>query len=92
MAAGADDIANGALFQQRLLGDGGGLLVTDVAVERSHDRRGRLGVLAAALGVGLGTFDDSVREQPGCRGEQSGRFQHVARHHRHHHIDLQVAL
>ena len=68
------------------------LVVAEVPVECGCDRGGGLGVLAAARYVGVGALDDLVGEQPSGRSDQPGRLEHVACHHRHHHVELKVAL
>src|SRR5438445_6504539 len=51
VAALDNHLADGLAFGQRLLRDLGGLVVADIVVQRRHDRRRGLGVLAAALDV-----------------------------------------
>src|SRR5690625_4663436 len=86
-----DHLADGLLLLQRLLGDLGGLLVADVTVERGHDRGGGLRVGAALLLVRLDAVDAAVGEDPRNVGEQTDRLEHVARHHRQLHVELEVA-
>src|SRR5437764_2779782 len=87
-----DDLADGAPLGERLLGHRGRLVVPEVAVERRDDRRRTLGVLPHPRLVRFDAGDAAVGEQPGHVRQQPDRLQQVARHHRQHHVELEVAL
>ena len=85
-----DDLANRLALRERLLGDARRLLVAEVLVERGHDRRRALGVLAQPLDVGGDAVDTAVGEQPRHRGKQPDRLEQVAPEHRQHDVELEV--
>ena len=86
-----DDLADRLAFGQRLLGDGGRVLVAQVAVQRRDDRRRRLRILAAPLHIGIDAVHAAVGEQARRVGQQADRLEQVAGDHRQHHVELEVA-
>ena len=84
-------VPDGLALLQRLLGHRGGVLVADVAVQRGDDRGGRLGQRAAVLDIGHDPVDAAIGQQSADSSQQPDRLQHVAGHHRQHHVQLEVA-
>ena len=69
-----------------------GRVVADRRVQRSGGRQRELGERHATLDVGLDPSDTFRRQGVGRRGEQIDRPDQVARHHRDHDVQFEVAL
>ena len=91
MPAGNGGCAQSAAFLVGFLGDGGGLVVADVRVQRRHQHQGALHQFVDAFAVGLNANGAVVVEAAHAIGQQAHALQKVVRHHGPKNVQLKVA-
>ncbi len=85
------DFPHGLAGRERFLGDLCCRVVADHRRERGHHRETFLDHLLAVLFVGFDPDDALLGERRYHAGAESNRFQQPERHHRHHHVELEIS-
>ena len=75
-----------------LLGDPAGLVIADHGSEGGHHRKGILDQLITAFDLGLDAVHAFLAEDGADVGEEADALENALGHHRHHDIELEVAV
>src|SRR5690606_9756291 len=92
IAQGQGCLTQGSTFLLRFFGDGGGLVVADMPVKRSHQHQIFFKVISNTLAVRLDPDSTMIIKSQAGISQQGNTFQYVMHHDRLVYIQLEIAL